>query len=61
MKNFLAGLWMLILLFSIGCAGSLFYHNDYLWGTVVSIVTVVNLIAYFANKSLPTVDDITKS
>ena len=24
MKNFLAGLWMLLILFSIGCAGTLF-------------------------------------
>lgn len=59
MKNFLAGLWMLLILFSIGCAGILFYTGYNMWGVVAAVVTVTNLVAFFANKKLPTLNNIT--
>lgn len=59
MKNFLAGLWMLLILFSIGCAGTLFYTGYNMWGVVATAVTVTNLVAFFANKKLPTLNNIT--
>lgn len=59
MKNFLAGLWMLLILFSIGCVGTLFYTGYNMWGVVAAVVTVTNLVAFFANKKLPTLNNIT--
>lgn len=59
MKNFLAGLWMLLILFSIGYAGTLFYTGYNMWGVVAAVVTVTNLVAFFANKKLPTLNNIT--
>lgn len=60
MKNFLSGLFMFVILFSFGSVGYLFFSGYTLWGIVSAVLSVTNAIAFFTNKTLPTLKDITE-
>lgn len=60
MKAFLTGLFMFVLLLSIGSIGSLFFYGEILFGIVSTILTLVSGICFFTKVPYPNVKNITE-
>ena len=60
MKAFLTGLFMFIIILSLGSVGYLFWYDQILFGVVSLVLTLVSGICFFGKLPFPNVKNITQ-